>query len=151
MAWSAEKQLAYMRRYYAANKASINAKNLAYHEKHKEHLLAKAREYYRENREKINAAKREKRKLNPKVYNDRARVSRFGLAPGEFDAMAIAQNHCCDLCGDHRQLVVDHNHKTGKVRALLCAPCNTALGLLKEDTKRIWRAMEYVVAHREAA
>jgi len=153
MGWAIDdkkKQAAYSRRYYAENKEIILKKNQEWREKNKERHLSQTREYYAANREKINTERREKRKHNPKLFNDRARKNRFGISSEAYEAMLIAQDHCCDLCGERRQLVVDHNHQTGRVRALLCAPCNTALGLLKEDTTRIWRAMEYVVAHREA-
>lgn len=63
--------------------------------------------------------------------------------------MLFVQNYTCAIC--HRELqelehglVVDHDHVTGKVRALLCGNCNTALGLLGDDVARIHRAAEYV-------
>lgn len=50
-------------------------------------------------------------------------------AEGERAALALRQNNCCALCGRHessfkRRLNVDHNHKTGQVRGLLCYRCN---------------------------
>lgn len=50
-------------------------------------------------------------------------------AEAEREKMAIKQNRCCAICAKHeeqfsRRLSVDHNHKTGKVRALLCFYCN---------------------------
>ena len=43
--------------------------------------------------------------------------------------------------------MVDHNHSTGKIRALLCSNCNTAIGLLKEDIPRVERLIEYLKLH----
>lgn len=63
--------------------------------------------------------------------------------------MLFVQNYECPICHrgldelDHG-LVVDHDHETGKVRALLCGNCNTALGLLGDDVARIERAATYV-------
>ncbi len=68
--------------------------------------------------------------------------------------MLFVQNYACAIC--HRELhelehglVVDHDHVTGKVRALLCGNCNTALGLLADDVVRIQRAAEYVSLWKE--
>lgn len=69
--------------------------------------------------------------------------------------MYKAQNDVCASCGnpemgiDHRNgahldLAVDHNHATGQVRALLCGPCNMALGLLQDDPERIERLVRYI-------
>ena len=42
-------------------------------------------------------------------------------------------------------LVVDHDHKTGEVRGLLCGPCNRALGFLKEDISNFNNAIQYLL------
>ncbi|MFY9739161.1 MAG: endonuclease VII domain-containing protein [Candidatus Cybelea sp.] len=43
-------------------------------------------------------------------------------------------------------LYVDHAHKTGKVRGLLCNACNTAIGLFEEDRARLLSALSYLDA-----
>mgnify|MGYP000933626974 CR=1 FL=1 len=56
----------------------------------------------------------------------------------------------CDICGTdspggrYGRWHIDHDHETGKVRGLLCSPCNTSLGLLGDDPARIRRAAEYL-------
>ena len=66
---------------------------------------------------------------------------RFGITPDDFDKMFIQQNGRCALCGRPepdvqygrtRKLNVDHDHKTGRVRGLLCVQCNTLLGHLEK-------------------
>lgn len=52
------------------------------------------------------------------------------LAPGEYERLLAAQDGHCALCpatGKTRRLHVDHDHKTGQVRGLLCYKCNNAL------------------------
>jgi hypothetical protein len=69
--------------------------------------------------------------------------------------MYEAQHGVCAACGnpetrtDHRNgectdLAVDHDHATGQVRALLCGPCNMALGLLQDDPERIEQLLIYL-------
>ncbi|KKM75774.1 hypothetical protein LCGC14_1386860 [marine sediment metagenome] len=71
--------------------------------------------------------------------------------------MFEGQNGLCAICGKpetHRnyygpvRLSVDHDHKTGKVRSLLCNNCNVALGLIKEDVGIAMKLLHYLVEHK---
>ena len=58
---------------------------------------------------------------------------KYGLTENDYNRMFQIQGGKCAICGTHQaslksKLCVDHNHTTGKVRALLCAGCNTSLG-----------------------
>lgn len=59
-----------------------------------------------------------------------------------------SQEGKCAICGQKpstkRGLHIDHCHTTGKVRGLLCHGCNTAIGLLKEDTELMTKAINYL-------
>lgn len=46
--------------------------------------------------------------------------------------------------GPYKSLGVDHCHDTGRIRGLLCGPCNIAIGKFKEDAKVIESALRYV-------
>ena len=63
-------------------------------------------------------------------------MRQYGITEQEYTALLRKQKGRCALCGDkpprHRQLDVDHNHLTGKVRGLLCIPCNLAVGVVEE-------------------
>lgn len=141
----------YNQRYYLLNREKILERNRRWRERNKERHLASAREYHQTNREKILQQKRDRLRANTEAVNARRRDKKFGLPAGKYEAMLAAQKGCCDICGKRGRLVVDHDHQTQEVRALLCSPCNTAIGLLKEDAGLVWRAFEYVVAHRRAA
>jgi hypothetical protein len=89
------------------------------------------------------------------AYN---RDSKYGLSPGEFDAMLAAQGGACVICEKAFILgtpgnrgrgapCVDHNHDTGKVRGLLCRGCNVAVGFMEKDTSRAIKAVDYILAH----
>lgn len=71
-----------------------------------------------------------------------------GLTLEDFEAMLLNQNGCCALCGTDvpgpLSWNVDHNHNTGKVRGLLCQPCNVGLGNFKEDPELLYRAVNYL-------
>ncbi len=73
----------------------------------------------------------------------------YGITLEQYDQMLANQNHSCKICKKHKDLfkgplVVDHCHETKKIRGLLCTPCNTALGLLKEDPILFVAAMNYL-------
>jgi len=87
-----------------------------------------------------------------KVHSDRM-MREHGLKPGEYEAQAAKQGHVCAVCGNPEvnvirggkcRLAVDHNHKTGRRRGLLCVRCNTALGLLNEDPTILMKAVVYL-------
>lgn len=72
----------------------------------------------------------------------------YGLGPGEYRRIYDFQGGKCFICqratGASRRLSVDHDHKTGKVRGLLCRPCNDVLGHLRDDPEAFERGMNYL-------
>lgn len=74
----------------------------------------------------------------------------YGLTLAEIDELLDQQGRRCAICrtdewgGRHGGYVVDHCHKTGQVRGLLCSECNTGLGKLKDDPDLLRRAIEYL-------
>lgn len=73
--------------------------------------------------------------------------SKYGITPEQWNARFLAQGKRCELCEKFirpDKLCVDHNHKTGHTRGLLCMQCNTALGLFEEDFFRLREAWAYV-------
>lgn len=92
----------------------------------------------------------ERRKDERTRRNDDYRTN-YGITLADYERMIEEQNGECAICGrsPKRGLVVDHCHKMGKVRALLCQPCNSGLGLFKEDIDLLTRVAEYIRKHRE--
>jgi len=84
------------------------------------------------------------------VWKNKAHLKRkYGLEWEEYVAMLDRQKGKCFLCGSDGsgkdgKFVVDHDHDTGEVRGLLCWNCNVGLGLFKEDTELLARAIKYV-------
>lgn len=54
----------------------------------------------------------------------------YGLTVAGYEALIDRQDGQCAICKLRKSLVVDHSHATKKVRALLCATCNVAIGML---------------------
>jgi len=65
----------------------------------------------------------------------------------EFHAMFESQGERCKICGVVTlKLHIDHSHKTGKIRGLLCKSCNMGLGDFKDDATTLRAAAAYVEA-----
>ena len=84
----------------------------------------------------------------------KSKLAVYGLTPEQYDSMYQKQEGCCIICGEHqanlkRKLSVDHCHKTGVVRGLLCGNCNVGIGNLKDDPALLFRAIEYLEGFTE--
>jgi Recombination endonuclease VII len=73
---------------------------------------------------------------------------KYGLTEAQYDAMLEAQGGMCAICHDRPAAHVDHDHETGRVRALLCFNCNGALGHMLDNPGWLLRAIEYLERHR---
>jgi len=51
---------------------------------------------------------------------------------------------CCDICGSTEKLCVDHCHREGHLRGLLCAACNKGLGFFRDDPALLQKAARYL-------
>lgn len=97
---------------------------------------------------------RERQKRLPPVPYGRGRDKhlrqRYGISHAEYDVLLQAQGGGCAICGStepgkgFKHFHVDHDHATGQVRGLLCAPCNQALGLFREDSSVLQQAVAYL-------
>lgn len=74
---------------------------------------------------------------------------RYGITKDELYEIYISQNKCCAICEVSivflsRNAHTDHNHQTGKVRGILCSPCNTGLGLFRDNPILLEAAKRYL-------
>lgn len=75
----------------------------------------------------------------------------YGLSREDYAELVADQNGVCAVCGrgsEDRALAVDHDHASGGIRGLLCAPCNTGLGVFRDDPDLLRKAIAYLGAHR---
>lgn len=84
-------------------------------------------------------------------HNRKAILSKYGLTEKQYEKMAEEQNHQCKVCGQlaenerYKKLCVDHCHKTGEIRGLLCMMCNTGLGKFRDDPVKLLNAAKYLL------
>lgn len=71
------------------------------------------------------------------------RKAKHGLTQEAYDALQEKQKGKCGICWNPAT-EIDHDHKTNKVRGLLCVACNTGLGKLGDDLAGLRRAMNYL-------
>ena len=106
-------------------------------------------------KKRASEATRRWQKRNPeraKGIARRVHLRKYGITPEQYDKMFEEQGGQCALCGmtpevNGALLAVDHNHATGKVRALLCRLCNNGLGHFREDGDLLARAIAYLKEH----
>ena len=95
-------------------------------------------------------------RANPHKRRTKHLADKYGITIADYDRMHVAQGGRCAICnreeqrpdnqrrGLKRKLAVDHDHKTGEVRNLLCGNCNTMLGEADEDPARLFAAIQYL-------
>jgi Autographiviridae endonuclease VII len=122
--------------WYLKDQPQRQAARASYYERNREHVLARQKQYAAANPDKI--AKNARRN----------RLKAYGLSLEEYDQLFLEQGGVCLICKRPetitRNLPVDHDHTTGKVRGLLCTPCNSVLGLVDEDSERLRLMAEYL-------
>jgi Recombination endonuclease VII len=80
----------------------------------------------------------------------------YGITEDEYESLLISQGGVCAICkqtnpakGDREpeRLAVDHNHRSGANRGLLCQRCNKLLGLAEDSQELLFRAQVYLREH----
>lgn len=84
--------------------------------------------------------------IKGKKRHDTEFREKYGIGLHQYQVILEEQGGKCYLCGqqDFRNLAVDHCHKTGTVRRLLCTNCNTGLGKFMDNPDLLRKAAEYV-------
>ncbi len=118
-------------------------------------ICKEGKKCYAENPEKYRQRRRER-------YRERGRPTalryNYGITPEQYEALLVVQNGVCAICeqteirrirGRVVDLSVDHDHKTRKVRALLCTRCNMMLGCSQDNPERLEKAATYLRFHQK--
>ena len=137
-------------------KTCFKARAAARYRANPEVVKERVRQWARENPEKRADWQRRYRASGRRQVNDRRShlKRKFGLTPEEYDQMLREQGGVCALCGSPPppgiSLHVDHDHRTGQNRRLLCFRCNNALGDLGDDPSLLRDAAAYIESFRYA-
>jgi len=76
-----------------------------------------------------------------------ARVKEYDLTLDEYNNQLIAQNFKCCVCkkdNGSRSLYIDHDHKTGLIRGLVCHGCNSAMGYVEDSIETLENLIVYL-------
>lgn len=137
-------QYVYTKRYLKKNPEKVSQfalnrkpKSKVYRQKTKEHRNAYMRAWGKQNPEKTRAQK----------YRHR-----YGIDIEDYDELLGKQDGKCAICyssdfgrANAKYFVVDHCHKTKKVRGLLCHKCNVVIGISGDNTNILKQAIDYLV------
>lgn len=83
---------------------------------------------------------------------------KYGLSWDDYEKMHLENNGRCEICESPLSLIkspdtetafVDHDHATGKVRGLLCNPCNRGLGYFRDSRLHLSKALQYLDKHAD--
>lgn len=105
------------------------------------------KEWVKANPDKHKAIQARYHEKNPLARRAEKLKARYGITPEQYDVMLAAQGGhcaCCPAVPGKKPLFVDHNHRTGAVRGLLCHGCNVALGAIAEDVERTLELVAYL-------
>jgi hypothetical protein len=135
---SAKEKQVYNKAYYQANGDKLRTDALTYYQKNRDAVLQRVAERFAKDPDK-------------RYKNE---LKRFGITPADYNQMLAEQHGLCAIClhpeesksrsGKPKRLSVDHNHRTGKVRGLLCNKCNQAAGFLDDDPLRAVALAKYL-------
>lgn len=76
-------------------------------------------------------------------------MRKYGLTVEQYAAEVARCDGRCPMCNEVRALVVDHDHRTGAFRSLLCDRCNRLLGVADDSVDLLQAALDYLTCHKE--
>lgn len=128
----------------------------SWYAKNREKQLEYSSKYYIDNKSKIIERTKkwvsEQKENDPEYHRKRIRRARYGISQSEFEEKLSQQKNSCYICNQKFSLgkdktktpYVDHDHKTGKVRALLCHHCNLFIGHSRDNIEILANAITYL-------
>lgn len=122
------------------------------------------REWRKDNKEAVNKDAQQRRLANLEKCREKERIYRtdnydkirdrflkynYNIDITQYNNIFESQRGCCSICNAHQStfkkaLAVDHCHKTGKVRGLLCAKCNKGIGHFSDSIEIFENAIIYL-------
>lgn len=136
------------KQYYLDNKDRILEQTKLSHLKHKDSISKRKKRYCLDNKDKVREWTRQWRLNNVDRIRNCDLVRQYGITIEQFNNMKEQQGNQCAICPDifkdKKNVCVDHDHNTGKVRGVLCRTCNTSLGDVRDDINLIKKLIGYL-------
>jgi len=117
----------------------------------------RARVQYAKNRKTLSTRSAQRQRVarikNPEPFKFNKIKQIYGISREEFEALICIQDFRCAICrkeidptvnSKKSKALIDHNHKSGKIRGIVCINCNSILGYCKEDPKILLEAIRYL-------
>ena len=114
------------------------------------HNAMQREKYNSDPAEKVKRQMRERKRnlLNPLAKKDSELKRLYGIGIDVYLKMLQDQGEVCKICKQDCKtkysLSVDHDHKSGKIRGLLCNRCNRAIGMFEDNPELLRLAAEYI-------
>jgi len=138
----------YRKIYRRLNKEKIKQQMSLYSQNNKEVLRQKKKDYYNKNKEKFKEKMQQYDKKVKERRSDALQKQKYGISLEQKAQMIKEQGGTCRICKNPlepgRKSPTDHDHKTGKVRGILCNKCNIGLGMFKDNIEYLQSAIEYL-------
>lgn len=134
------------RKWYLKNRQLAKLRSRKRHHKNKKVANVRSRRWRIENPSRSKFLLRRWYQKNMEKAKSYGLVRRYGISLDEFLGLKKRQNNKCAICQKRfrRTPYVDHDHKTRKVRGLLCITCNSGLGMLQDSIRVIESAAKYL-------
>lgn len=151
-----EKYRTYKKLYRQKNKEKIAERRKRIRMEHPELDRENSRKWALDNPEKKKEANKNYRTKNKerykiKQYENKMKIrwNKFGFTSDDYNYMFDQQHGRCAICGKHQseftnRFHIDHNHKTDRIRGLLCFRCNVGIGFFNDDIDNLKKAIAYL-------
>lgn len=108
--------------------------------------IAASRRWEKKNLRRVKSVRAKWYRKNKKIKFAKTRLWKHGMTQQQHDSLLKKQKNRCAIC---RKMFsetpdIDHCHKTGKNRGLLCSSCNLGLGHFKDNVKFLKTAIKYI-------
>jgi hypothetical protein len=135
--------------YEDKNREKIREWKRNFNKNHKEEINSKSKLYRDSNKERISNDRKKRYKESDKIKSrlrNYSYLSNYGITLEKYNELFEKQNGVCAICGTstNKPLYIDHNHKTGEVRGLLCVKCNSGIGFFMDNSHLLISAIRYL-------
>ncbi len=130
----------YQKKWNEENKDRVSLLKKEYKLKHKERLKA-INDLYQKEYNKLHKDDKTEYDNKNKL---RVAAKKYDVTVEFLQELINKSNNKCEICRKERKLCVDHDHKTGKVRSMICRKCNSALGMIEDDPQIALSLSSYI-------